>query len=89
MNLPKSTPAAATVIGGLLLCMALNVNLAYWKGDILVAQAIVVQSSPAPSFCGGKYAAAPRISGELKHRRRVTFDSEGLQTSDHATVRKT
>ncbi|MCL4788834.1 MAG: hypothetical protein KJ070_18915 [Verrucomicrobia bacterium] len=84
MNLPKSTSAAATVIGGLLLCIASNVNAASWRGDILVAQASAVST---PSV--GKYAAAPKSRGKLKRCHRVTLDFEERQPGEHATVQKT
>ncbi len=50
---------------------------------------LVVQTSAVSTPFGGKYAAAPKISRELKRPHRVTFDSEGLPTSGHATVQKT
>lgn len=89
MSLQEPSSVAATVIGGLRLCMALNVKAASWRGDMLVAQTIVVLCSPAPSFSGGKYAPAPGISGELERWRRVTFDSDGPRTCEHATVQTT
>lgn len=84
MNLQETSSGAATVIGGLLLCIASNINAASWRGDTLVAQASAVST---PSVA--KYAAAPKMRGKLRRCHRVTLDFEERQPGEHATVQKT